>query len=105
RPLAVTTPKRSSALPDIPSLDEAGLKGYESTTWYGVMGPAGLPEHIVRTLNRAIAETVRSPEIQARLRRVGSEPETNTPEQFADFLNSNIASWARVVKASGAVAD
>lgn len=105
RPLAVTTPKRSSALPDIPSLDEAGLKGYESTTWYGVMGPANLPENVVRTLNRAIAETVSAPEIQARLRGVGSEPETNTPEQFAAFLKTNIESWARVVKASGAVAD
>jgi tripartite-type tricarboxylate transporter receptor subunit TctC len=103
--IAVTTLKRASVLPDVPTVAESGLRGYESTTWYGVLGPAGLPREIVTKLHSAIVSTIAVSEIRQRLIALGSEPETNTPEQFAGFIRSDIASWAKVVKSSGAKAE
>jgi tripartite-type tricarboxylate transporter receptor subunit TctC len=105
RPLAVTTRKRATVLPDVPTMVESGLPDYESRTWYGIMGPAGLPRDIVTRLNKAVVDTVATPEVRGRLTAVGSEPETNTPAQFSTFFLKDIESWAKVVKASGATAD
>ena len=105
RPLAVTTKKRATVLPDVPTMIESGLPEYESTTWYGILGPAGLPPDIVTRLSKAVAAAVALPEVRGRLIAVGSEPETNTPTQFAAFLRQDIDRWAKVVKASGATAD
>jgi tripartite-type tricarboxylate transporter receptor subunit TctC len=104
-PIAVTSAKRSVVLPDVPTVAESGMPGYESTTWYGFLGPAGMPKDIVAKLNSAIVAAVRTPEMRERYVSVGSEPETSTPEQFAAYLKTDIASWAKVVKASGAKAE
>ena len=100
--LAVTTKKRASVLPNVPTVHESGLPGYESTTWYGVLGPAALSRDIVSRLNAAVVSTIAAPDVRQRLVSLGSEPETNTPEQFAAFIRRDIADWARVVKYSGA---
>ena len=103
--IAVTTRKRASVLPDVPTVAESGMPGYESTTWYGVLGPAGLPRDAVAKLHGAIVAAVGTNDIRQRLVALGSEPETNTPEQFAGFIRTDIASWAKVVKSSGAKAE
>ena len=105
RPLAVTTPERSSVLSDLPTMAESGLKGFDSTTWFGVMAPAATPREVVMRLNRAIQEAVGSKDLQERLKSVGLEPRTGTPEEFAQFLKRDIDGWAKVVKASGAKAE
>ena len=86
-------------------MSESGLPGYESTTWYGFLGPAGLSRDIVGKLNSAVVATVSTSDIRQRLSALGSEPETNAPEQFAAFIRNDIAAWAKVVKSSGARAE
>ena len=105
RPLAVTTKARSAVLPNTPTLDESGLSGYQSTTWYGVMGPAGLPAEVVERLNRAVREAVTSEELRTRLTKLGSEPSPGSPETFAAFLKQDVKDWAEIIKASGASAE
>ena len=105
RALAVTTKARSAVLPDVPTLDESGLPGYESTTWYGVLAPAGTPQPIIQRLNEELAKAVNTPDLQAQLRALGSEPSPDTPAQFAAFIRNDIASWAKVMQASGVTPD
>jgi tripartite-type tricarboxylate transporter receptor subunit TctC len=105
RALAVTTARRSSAVPDLPTVAEAGLPGYEATAWFGVLAPAGTPREIVTKLHDEIAKSLRTPEMQARLAAEGTEAVGNTPEQFAAIIQRDIAKWAVVVKRSGAKAD
>jgi tripartite-type tricarboxylate transporter receptor subunit TctC len=102
RALGVTTKTRSSVLPDVPSLHESGLTGFESTTWYGIIGPAGLPADIVKRWNDAIVTAMKSDEVSGPMKRLGSEPQTNTPEQFAQFIREEVDNWAKVVRAAGA---
>jgi tripartite-type tricarboxylate transporter receptor subunit TctC len=102
RPLAVTTVKRSSFFPEVPTMDEAGVKGYEFSTWYGVLVPADTPRHIVNVLNSAAAKSLQSEAVQAQFAAQGLEATPSTPGQFGAYLKSEVEKWGRVVKASGA---
>jgi tripartite-type tricarboxylate transporter receptor subunit TctC len=84
---------------------EAGLPGFDVSTWFGVFGPAGIPAPILMRLNSAMTTALRSPEMRERLTRMGAEPAPGTPEQFAELLRSELAKYERVVKFSGARVD
>ncbi|HZQ73626.1 MAG TPA: tripartite tricarboxylate transporter substrate binding protein [Burkholderiales bacterium] len=101
RALAVTTPKRSALLPDLPTMAEAGLPGCEATSWYGILGPAGLPRDITMKLNGELARIVHSPDTKERFATLGTEPVTGTPEQFAQFIQAEVKKWSAVSKAAG----
>jgi tripartite-type tricarboxylate transporter receptor subunit TctC len=107
RCLGVTTANRSSALPDVPTIAEAGLPGYEMTSWYLALFPAGTPQKFVTKLNRDIVDVLRMPDVEERLAGKGRGVEIigSTPEECAAFTKAEIAKWAKVVKASGARAD
>ena len=96
--LAITSAKRSPAVPDIPTVAEAGVPGYEVDQWYGIITGAKVPMAIVRKLNAAIAEAVKSPEVAKRLAAEGSTPVGSTPEQFSVHIKSEIAKWRKLVK-------
>jgi tripartite-type tricarboxylate transporter receptor subunit TctC len=89
----------------VPTIAEAGVPGYASGSWYGVMGPAGLPGEVVEKLNAEIARMVGLPEVKARLISQGLEPVGGTPEQFGQLLRADIAKFAKLVKESGAKAE
>ena len=101
KPLAVSSLKRTPSLPDVPTFDELGLKGYESIGWYGVIAPAGTPPDIVKKLNEVFVATLNEPEVAARIRSVGSEPAPMKPEQFDAFIKAETAKWADVIKKAG----
>jgi tripartite-type tricarboxylate transporter receptor subunit TctC len=103
--LAVTTARRSAALPDLPTVAESGLPGYEATAWFGVLAPAATPSTIIAQLNAAIVKSLHTREMRERLIAEGTEPVGNTPEQFAQIVRNDIAKWAKVVKSSGARPD
>lgn len=105
RALAVTTAKRSPAVPDLPTIAESGLPGYEATAWFGVLAPAGTPRVIVDRLNALIVKALRTPEMKERLLADGAEAIGSTPEEFAAVMRRDIAKWAEVVKKSGARAE
>jgi len=96
--LGVTTAKRASNLPDVPTINEAGLKGYEAALWTGILGPAGTPPAIVNRLNSEIAAIVQLKDVREALARQGAEAQTSTPAEFGQFLKTEYAKWARVVK-------
>jgi tripartite-type tricarboxylate transporter receptor subunit TctC len=105
RALAVTSSKRSPAKPDLPTVDEAALHGFEANTWHGVVVPAGTPAAIVARLNREIVAILHMPEIVERLSGQGAEALGSTPEEFAAYIRSETLKWARVVRDSGAKAE
>ena len=105
RALAVTGLKRSISLPEVPTLVEAGVPGYEVNAWSGVIAPAGLPRPILERLNKAINAAVVAPETKARFEQLGSEGGGGTPEEFAELIRRDSAKWADVVKRSGAKFD
>src|SRR5712691_9559163 len=105
RAIAVTGAARSSLLPDVPTVSEAGLPGFEVTSWYGVFGPAGLPAGIVAKLNSEIGSAVTSPDVKERLAALGAEPSVKAPDQFSRYVREEITKWAKVVKDSGAKAE
>jgi Uncharacterized protein conserved in bacteria len=105
RGLAVTGVKRSPAMPELPTVAESGVPGFEARQWYGVLAPAGTPKEIVTRLNREVVKIVRSPEVTKRFLSEGSEPIGSTPEEFARYIKSEIAKWAKAVEASGARLD
>jgi tripartite-type tricarboxylate transporter receptor subunit TctC len=100
--LAVGSDHRSAAFPDLPTIAEAGVPGYEAGTWTGVIAPAGLPRPIVDKLNAAINRAIQSPNFKARFAQIGDEPAGGTPEDFAKVIAADSAKWADVVKRSGA---
>ena len=102
RPIAVTSAKRSSLLPELPTIAESALPGFDVTSWYGVFGPAKLPEAVVTRLNSEIRALMDSDDVKSRLAGVGAEVETNSPQEYAKLIRSEIDRWAKVVKASGA---
>ena len=106
RALAVTTSKRSPAMPDLPTVNEAGVRGFDLSTWFGVFVPAGTPPEIVTKLNGGIVAALNSKELRERLAAMGTEPPANnTPAAFAAFVHAENAKYAKVVKESGAKVD
>ena len=103
--LAVTSAKRSAAFPDIPTVAELGLKGFDAQPWYGVLGPAGIPAEIVERMNKEIRTILASTDTKARLFALGAEPMDMTPLAFKNFIAADTQKWTRVVKASGATVD
>jgi len=104
--LAVTGAKRSPALPDLPTVAEAAnLPSYEATSWFGILVPANTPPDLVKLINTEVVRAINSPAVRERYAAMGAEPVGNTPEQFANFIKSEIAKWTRVVKESGAMVD
>jgi tripartite-type tricarboxylate transporter receptor subunit TctC len=98
RPLAVTTAKRSRAAPDLPTMHEAGVKGYEVAGWYGVIAPLKTPQPIVTRLNKEIVDILRQPDVAQRLAADGSEPVGSTPEAFGQHIRAEVAKWAKLTK-------
>jgi tripartite-type tricarboxylate transporter receptor subunit TctC len=106
RALAVTTRKRSSALPDLPTLDESGLKGFDMTTWWGLMGPAQMPADVAQRLAAETLRAMDAPEVREKLRAMGMEGSpVRTPEQFTAFVDAERQLYAQLVKRSGAKPD
>ncbi len=98
RALAVTGATRSPAAPELPTLVEAGIAGYEFTAWFGLFAPAATPKDVVSKLNAAVVKAVESPDVKARMEQLGAEPFVGTPEQFTVFFKSEVDKWARVVR-------
>ncbi len=105
RPLAVTSLERSNALPDIPTLDEAGLKGYQVTSYFGLVAPAATPRQVVMRLNQALNRTTQDPQVNETLVSRGATVIQGTPEDFYNFTKAEIEKWGPVVKRAGVVAE
>ncbi|WP_255592439.1 tripartite tricarboxylate transporter substrate binding protein [Bordetella sp. BOR01] len=105
RALAVTSPRRSPALPDLPTMAESGLPGFQAISWHGIVAPAGTPAATVDLLNQAFAKALASPEVRQRLMEEGAEAANLGKDEFGAFIQSEIAAWAEAVKASGASAN
>ena len=105
RALGITSAKRSQAAPEIPTIAESGLPGYDFTSWFGVLAPAGTPREVISRLNAEIVKILNSPEIKERLSKDGADLVAGSPEEFASYLKAETAKWARVIKAAGIRAD
>jgi tripartite-type tricarboxylate transporter receptor subunit TctC len=105
RPLAVTSARRSPALPQVPTVNEQGFSGFDDLTWTAVLAPAGTPQDIVNHLNSEINAALSLPDVQQRLAKLGLEWKSNTSGEFAAFLRSEVVKWEKAVKESGAKAD
>jgi tripartite-type tricarboxylate transporter receptor subunit TctC len=105
RAIAITSAKRSPQLPEIPTIAEAGLPGYEATSWFGMFAPAGTPQPIVDKLNAAIVKALADPKVSEQFQLQGAEPHPETPTEFAAFIQAELVKWGKVVKDSGARID
>ena len=105
RALAVTTLKRSSVLPDVPTIDELGIKNFDATTWHGLVAPARTPSEVIATLHRALATTLDDAAVKKSLGDLGIDIIGGSPEEFAAYIRSEIPKWTAIVKASGARLD
>ncbi|WP_332815188.1 Bug family tripartite tricarboxylate transporter substrate binding protein [Ramlibacter sp.] len=104
--LAVTSAQPSAALPGVPTVEQAGnLKGYEASSWFGLLGPAGLPPEIANRIQQEVARALSAPELKEKLLAQGAIPSGNTPQQFAAHIDAELKKWQPVVKASGAKVD
>ena len=101
RALAVSTLKRSSAMPDVPTIDESALKGYDAASWYGLFMPAGAPKNAVATMAREVVKIMQAPDIKQRFMADGFEPVGLGPDEFAKYLRGEIVKWEKIVKAAG----
>ena len=103
RALAVTSATRSKGMPEVPTIDEAGAKGYEATLWLALLAPKGTPQEIINRLHTEIARVLRLPEVESTILTSGTDVTIRPPDQLGEFLKSEFAKWARVVKETGAV--
>src|SRR5690606_14850506 len=103
--LAVTTAERSPSAPDLPTMQELGYEGFDVSSWFGLIAPAGTPPEVIAKLNAAIVKAQDNPDVQKAFAGLGAVGEKTTPEEFGAFIKSEIESWAPVVKASGAQVD
>ena len=101
RPLGVSTTARAETLPEVPTIAEAGLPGYEATQWFGVLAPGGTPRPVIDRLHKEITAILRLPDAKQQLAAEGAEIVASTPEQFAAYLRAETVKWAKVVKAAG----
>lgn len=101
RALAVTGSHRSVAAPELPTLQEAGIKGYESATWYGIVAPAGTPGDVIAKLNGEVVSILKLPDVNDRLSKEGADPVGNSPQEFGRFIQSEIEKWRKVIRAAG----
>ena len=105
RALAVTTLKRTAVFPELATVDELGLKGFDATTWHGLVAPARVPKEVIATLNRATIEALNDASVRKSLGDLGVDIGGSTPEEFVAYIKSEIPKWTAVVKASGATID
>ncbi|HMF23295.1 MAG TPA: tripartite tricarboxylate transporter substrate binding protein [Pseudolabrys sp.] len=105
RALAVTTLRRTQALPAVPTMDEAGLKGFDASTWHGLVAPTGTSTQVITTLHDAAVRALQDPAVQASLGKLGVDIVGDTPEEFQAYIKSEIPKWTAIVKASGATMD
>jgi tripartite-type tricarboxylate transporter receptor subunit TctC len=101
RPLAITTAKRSAAFPNLPTIAEAGVPGFDATTWHGLFAPAGTPVEVVNRLNTEVNRILQMPDVHKLLESMGAEIKGGTSKELADHVQSEIAKWARVINAAG----
>ncbi len=102
---AVSSAKRSALAPEVPTVAEAGLPGYEVSVWFGVLAPAGTPQPVVQRLNAEIVKIVNAPDVRERFGKQGVEVQTSTPEQYQAFVRSEVGRWAKVIKEAGIKGD
>jgi len=105
RALAVTTPRRTAVMPDLPTVDELGIKGFDATTWHGLVAPAGTPKEIIDTLQFSVVEALKDPATRKALMQLGVDIIGSTPAEFEAYIKSEIPKWTAVVKNSGAHVD
>jgi tripartite-type tricarboxylate transporter receptor subunit TctC len=105
RAIAVTTLKRSPTMPDLPTIDEAGVKGFEASSWFGLLGPAGLPKDIVAKVHADVVKAMKTTDLTEKMSASGAVAVGNTPDEFSAYIKAELAKWEKVVKASGARAD
>ncbi len=105
RALGVTTATRSAMMPNLPTIAESGVPGYQAATWYGILAPAGTSKEIIARLQTEIAKVLQAAEVRERLLGQGADPSSNTPEQFGSFIKSEMVKWAAVIKKTGAKPD
>ena len=105
RALGATSLKRSSKLPDVPTIAESGVPGFSVTSWYGLCAPAAVPKHVLAKLHDDLVKVLAMPDTQQRLSEQGIDVASSSSEEFAEFIKSEVAKWARVVKEAGISAD
>lgn len=105
RPIAITSATRSALLPDVPTLGEAGVPGFEITAWFGLMAPGGTPQPLIQKISADVARIVATPEVQERIRSQASEPVGNRPEEYAAFINTEIVKWRDLIKQTNMTAE
>jgi tripartite-type tricarboxylate transporter receptor subunit TctC len=101
RPLAISRIKRSSLYPDLPTMDEAGIKGFNLDAWAGLVAPTGTPPAVIAKLNAALRKVIDSPEVQAKFKNVGFEGFSSTPQVLGDYMKAEIVDWGKMVKDAG----
>ena len=105
RAIAVTTPQRWPGAPEIPTVAESGLPGYEVSGWFGLLAPAGTPPAVLATIQQALSEAVKQPEVNKQMLELGAQPVANTPDAFAKLVQADVAKWRDVVKTTGVKLD
>lgn len=105
RPLAVTSAERSPALPDVPTMAQAGVDGYDASSWFGLLAPAGTARPIVDKVQRDVAKILQDPAVRERFVALGAQSQSMTPAEFGQFMAQETAKWAKAVQQSGARVD
>ncbi len=105
RALAVTSLKRSGSLPDVPTIAESGFPGFDASSWFGLVGPAGLPRDIALRIQGDVAHALKEPALREKFIQQGSDPVANSPEEFGEYMRAETAKWAKIVRSSGAKVD